>query len=126
MEIKFYKCNHCGSIALKVVDSGAPLICCGEPMVELVAGSQDAALEKHVPEVKVDGNSIHVNVGSVDHPMQDEHFIQFICLSKETGAEIHTLKPADAPATDFYIDNSEHPKSVFEYCNLHGLWKKDL
>lgn len=66
MDVKFYKCMHCGNIAVKVFDAGVPLVCCGEKMVELVAGSQDAALEKHVPAVEVEGNKVVVNVGSVD------------------------------------------------------------
>ena len=71
MDVKFYKCMHCGNIAVKVFDAGVPLVCCGEKMVELVADSQDAALEKHVPAVEVEGNKVIVNVGSVDHPMLD-------------------------------------------------------
>ena len=68
MEVKFYKCNHCGNIAVKVVDKGVPLVCCGEKMVELVPDSVDAATEKHVPKVDRLEGHIHVNVGSVDHP----------------------------------------------------------
>lgn len=94
MEVKFYKCMHCGNIAIKVFDSGVPLVCCGEPMVELVADTQDASLEKHVPAVTVEGNRVHVNVGSVDHPMEEQHYIQFICLVKQDSYDIHPLKPA--------------------------------
>lgn len=83
MKIQFYKCMHCGNIAVKVFDSGVPLVCCGEKMEELVADSQDASLEKHVPDITVDGNKVHVNVGSLDHPMETEHYIQFICLLKK-------------------------------------------
>ena len=85
MDVKFYKCMHCGNIAVKVFDAGVPLVCCGEKMVELVAGSQDAALEKHVPAVEVEGNKVVVNVGSVDHPMLEEHWIQFIRLVTAKG-----------------------------------------
>lgn len=126
MQVKFYKCMHCGNIAIKVVDSGVALVCCGEPMVELVPDTQDAALEKHVPAVDIDGNHIHVNVGSVDHPMMEEHYIQFICLVKNTGYEIHPLTPDMAPAADFTLTDGEVPEAVYEYCNLHGLWKVDL
>ena len=79
MDVKFYKCMHCGNIAVKVFDAGVPLVCCGEKMVELVADSQDAALEKHVPAVEVEGNKVIVNVGSVDHPMLEEHWIPGRC-----------------------------------------------
>ena len=101
MDVKFYKCMHCGNIAVKVFDAGVPLVCCGEKMVELVAGSQDAALEKHVPAVEVEGNKVVVNVGSVDHPMLEEHWIQFIA-------------------------EGETPLKVYEHCNLHGLWVTEI
>ncbi len=126
MEIKFYKCEHCGNIALKAVDSGVPLVCCGEPMVLLVPDTTDAALEKHVPDVNIDGNCVHVNIGSVDHPMTPEHYIQFICLVKDSAYEMHPLASDDAPHADFYLGESEHAVAVYEYCNIHGLWKKDL
>ncbi len=126
MEVKFYKCVHCGNIAIKVVDSGVPLVCCGEPMVELVPDTTDAALEKHVPALTREGNKIHVNIGSVDHPMTPEHYIQFICLVKDEGYDIHPLSDSDAPATDFFIGEGETPIAVYEYCNLHGLWKLDI
>ncbi len=126
MEVKFYKCVHCGNIAIKVVDSGVPLVCCGEPMVELVPDTTDAALEKHVPALTREGNKIHVNIGSVDHPMTPEHYIQFICLVKDEGYDIHPLSDSDAPATDFFIGEGERPIAVYEYCNLHGLWKLDI
>lgn len=126
MQVKFYKCIHCGNIALKVYDSGVDLVCCGEPMVELIPDTQDAALEKHVPDVTIDGNHIHVNVGSVDHPMIPEHYIHFICLAKDNGYEIHPLESGEAPNTDFYLGDGETACTVYEYCNLHGLWKLDL
>ena len=98
MDVKFYKCMHCGNIAVKVFDAGVPLVCCGEKMVELVAGSQDAALEKHVPAVEVEGNKVVVNVGSVDHPMLEEHWIQFICLVTDKGCRF-TRSPRAMPPT---------------------------
>lgn len=126
MQVKFYKCEHCGNIALKVYDSGVPLVCCGEPMVELVADSMDASLEKHVPAVTPEGNVLQVNVGSLDHPMEPEHYIQFVCLLKDTGYEIHPLQPGDAPHTSFYVADGEKAITVYAYCNIHGLWKTDL
>jgi superoxide reductase len=95
-------------------------------MVELVAGAVDAALEKHVPAVTREDGCIHVNIGSVDHPMTPDHFIQFICLVKAQGYEIHPLQDTDAPATDFYLAEGEEAIAVYEYCNLHGLWKTEL
>lgn len=109
MDVKFYKCMHCGNIAVKVFDAGVPLVCCGEKMVELVADSQDAALEKHVPAVEVEGNKVIVNVGSVDHPMLEEHWIQFICLVTDKGYQIHPLAPGDAPHAEFVVAEGETP-----------------
>lgn len=126
MQVKFYKCSHCGNIAIKVFDSGVPMVCCGEPMEELVADSVDAALEKHVPDVHIEGNHVHVNIGSVDHPMTPEHYIQFICLVKDKSYEICPLNPDMAPHADFYLGEGEKACAVYEYCNIHGLWKKDL
>ncbi len=126
MSLKFYKCMHCGNIAVKAFDSGVPLVCCGENMVELVADTQDASLEKHVPAVQMEGGRIHVNIGSIDHPMEEEHYIQFICLEKADGYEIHPLEPGDAPCCDFFLGEGEKPVAVYEFCNIHGLWKTDL
>lgn len=126
MEVRFYRCKHCGNVAMKVVDSGVSLVCCGEDMEELVAGVQDAALEKHVPAVTVDGSSVHVNVGSVDHPMEDEHYIQFICLVCDKGYQVRALKPGDAPSADFVLPEGATAKAVYELCNIHGLWKTEL
>ena len=119
MDVRFYKCMHCGNIAVKVYDAGVPLVCCGEKMVELVADSQDAALEKHVPAVEVAGDKVIVNVGSVDHPMTEEHWIQFICL-------VTDKTPADAPHAEFAVPAGETPVKVYEHCNLHGLWVAEL
>ena len=126
MDVKFFKCMHCGNIAVKVFDAGVPLVCCGEKMVELVADSQDAALEKHVPAVEVAGDKVIVNVGSVDHPMTEEHWIQFICLVTDKGYEVHPLVPETPPATDFFVAEGVQPLRVYEYCNLHGLWKREF
>lgn len=126
MEVRFFKCNHCGNVALKVVDGGAPLVCCGEEMVELVAGAVDAAQEKHVPVVTVDGDCAHVNVGSVDHPMEDDHYIQFICAVTDSSYAIHSLHPGNEPKADFRIAKGESLKAVYELCNIHGLWKVEL
>lgn len=126
MEAKFYKCEHCGNIALKVVDAGVPMVCCGEKMTELVAGSVDAAVEKHVPAVTVDGNKVSVVVGSVEHPMTEEHLIQFICLVTEKGYQVAPLTAADAPKAEFVVAEGDAPVAVYEHCNLHGLWVAKL
>ena len=126
MDIKLYKCAHCGNIAIKVVDSGVPLVCCGEPMEELVAGAVDGAFEKHVPQVTVDGVNVHVQVGEVAHPMTEPHFITMVVLVTEKGYQVAPLTPADAPEANFTVAAGDKPVKVYEYCNLHGLWVKEI
>ncbi len=124
--MKFYKCETCGSIITKLNDSGVPVVCCGKPMTELVPGATDGALEKHVPAVTVDGKKVSVQVGEVEHPMMEEHFIQFIVLETEAGFMKKTLKPGDKPAAEFVLADGDKAVAVYEYCNLHGLWVKEL
>ena len=85
MEQKFFICKHCGNIIAKVNDSGVPVVCCGEPMSEIVPGTTDAAVEKHVPEYTVEDGVVKVKVGSVEHPMIPEHYIQWISLQTKQG-----------------------------------------
>ena len=126
MNIKFYKCNHCGNVAIKVVDSGVPLVCCGEKMEELVPGSVDAAKEKHVPAVTVEGNVVNVQVGEVEHPMTEEHLITNIVLLTDAGYQVAALTAQDKPVATFVVPEGVKPLKVYEYCNLHGLWVKEL
>jgi superoxide reductase len=121
----FYICKHCGNIAVKVVDRGPKLSCCGEEMVPLKANTVDAAKEKHVPVVSVEGNKLSVNVGSVDHPMTQEHHIEFIYVQTEKGGMRKALPIDGKPHATFALDDDK-AVAVYEYCNLHGLWKVDL
>ena len=123
MEQKFYICKHCGNIIAKVKDAGVPVVCCGEPMSEIVPGTTDAAVEKHVPVWTVENGIVHVKVGSVEHPMLPEHFIQWIALETNQGSQIKYLQPGQAPEAVFALAEGEQVVSVYEYCNLHGLWK---
>ena len=123
--MKFYKCEGCGKIAVLFRESACPTKCCGEPMVEVVPGTVDAAREKHIPDVKIEGDKVFVQVGSVAHPMLDAHYIQFICLETENGVQIKYLKPGQEPKAEFSL-NGEKPVAVYEYCNLHGLWVNEL
>ena len=124
MATKFYKCEHCGNVVIKVVDSSVPLICCGEKMKELVPNTVDASQEKHVPVVtRLDDCRIKVEVGSMAHPMTPEHHIAFIYVETENGGMRIDLK--DKPEAVFCTCNDK-PIAVYEYCNLHGLWKVDL
>ena len=124
MATKFFKCNHCGNVIVKVVDAGVPVMCCGEKMVELVPNTVDASGEKHLPVVTVlDNNTIKVEVGSVAHPMLPEHHISFVYVETENGGIQVNLK--DKPEAVVYL-GEEKAVAVYEYCNLHGLWKTEL
>lgn len=120
--MKFYVCEHCGNKITFVEDKGVPVMCCGQKMTELVPNTTDAAQEKHVPVVEQDGDKIIVKVSSVAHPMQEEHSIQWIAVETDKGSQIKYLKPEDKPEAEFNIAG-EKLAAVYEYCNLHGLWK---
>lgn len=126
VETKFYICERCGNIIGKIYDSGVPVVCCGQPMKQLVPGTVDASLEKHVPVVTVEGNTVKVAVGAVEHPMLPEHYITWIYLQTNVGGQRKALQPGGAPAAVFALAEGEVPVAVYEYCNLHGLWKADI
>ena len=121
--MKFYQCSHCKNIITYVDNKGGPVMCCGEKMQELVPGTVDAALEKHVPVVEKDGNKVSVKVGSVTHPMLEEHYIVFIAIETKNGSQIKYLKPGEEPAAEFVLADGDEFVAAYEYCNLHGLWK---
>ena len=123
MELKFYRCSHCGNIVAYVKSSGVPVVCCGEKMQQLIPGTTDAAVEKHVPVYTVEGNIVKVQVGSVAHPMLEEHSIEWIALQTNKGNQRKVLKPGEAPEACFLLCDGEEVEAVYEYCNLHGLWK---
>ena len=122
---KFYICRHCGNLAYIMQDGGVNPVCCGSKMEELHANSTDAATEKHVPVVTVEGDTVKVVVGSVVHPMTPEHLIQWIFVETEKGGHFKKLTPEDAPEAVFNL-NGEKAVAVYEYCNLHGLWVTNL
>lgn len=123
MELKFYSCEICGKIIAMVKDTGVPTICCGQPMKEIVPGSVDAAAEKHVPVVSSDGNIVTVEVGSVPHPMVEEHYIEWIVLSTKEGMQRKELNPGDEPKAEFALTDGDEVIGALAYCNLHSLWK---
>ena len=124
MKVTFYRCKKCGNIVELIHDGGGELFCCGEPMVELKGNTTDAATEKHVPVVEKKGIGVLVNVGSVAHPMTAEHWIQFIAVVTKHGIFRKHLTPQDKPEAAF--DCIGDVVAVYEYCNLHGLWKVEL
>ena len=123
MEMKFYRCEVCGQIVAAVKKKPCPVTCCGKPMQEIVAGSVDAAAEKHVPVVAREGDKVVVTVGSVAHPMGEEHYIEWIALKTKQGNQRKALKPGDAPQACFALCEGDEVETAFAYCNLHGLWK---
>lgn len=123
MEQQFYKCRKCGQIVAMVKKTGSPLICCGEEMVLMKANTTDGAKEKHVPVYKVDGNMVRVVIGETAHPMQENHYIEWISLQTSLGNQRKVLKPGDAPEAAFVMMEGEEIQAVYAYCNLHGLWK---
>ena len=119
--MKFFRCDHCGNFVGVINDAGVPMMCCGQKMTEVVAGTTDAAVEKHVPVVTVDGNIVKAVVGSVEHPMIEEHYIEWIALETEKGVQRKTLKAGDAPAAEFALTADDKVVAAYAYCNLHGL-----
>lgn len=124
-ESKFYVCKHCGNVVTFINESGAPLTCCGDLMDQIVPNSVEAAVEKHIPVITIDGNKLAVTVGSVEHPMLPEHFIQWIYLETDKGFQMKYLAPGEQP-TVFFELNGEKPVVTYAYCNLHGLWKAEI
>ena len=124
MAQKFLVWEHCGNIVEGVKDAGVPMMCCGQKMTELVAGTTDAAVEKHIPVYEVKDNKIYVNVGEVEHPMMAEHFIEWVSVQTDKGTQLKKLAPGQKPEVVFAICEDEKVEAVYAYCNLHGLWKK--
>ena len=120
-EVKFLKCAVCGKIVGVIQDSAAPTMCCGQPMEEIIPGSVDAAAEKHVPVIEVDGSKVTVKVGEVAHPMEDDHWITWVYIKTEKGGQRKALKPGDAPEVVFELVDDKLV-AAYEYCNKHGLW----
>ena len=123
MEMKFYRCSHCGQIIAIVKETGVPVVCCGEPMAEVIPGTTDASLEKHVPVFTVEGNKVQVSVGSAAHPMLPEHYIEWVAIETKSGNQRKRLSPGDEPKVCFSICDGDEVKAVYAYCNLHSLWK---
>ncbi|MEF2919374.1 MAG: desulfoferrodoxin family protein [Acutalibacteraceae bacterium] len=124
-ENKFYICEHCGNLIEMVNNAGVPVMCCGQKMTKLEAGTVDASKEKHIPVVSVEGDTVKVEVGSVAHPMVEEHSILWVYLQTDKGCQRKNLEVGKEPVVTFALSN-EKPVSVYAYCNLHGLWKTEI
>ncbi len=123
---RFFICRRCGNIVAFIHRSGVPVVCCGENMQEIIPNSVDAAGEKHLPVISVEGNTVTVAVGSAPHPMSAEHYIQWISLECEHGNQRKELAPGDEPKAVFELSADDCPLAAYAYCNLHSLWKSEL
>lgn len=121
-EKQVYKCNVCGNIVEVLYAGGGELVCCGQPMGLLEEKTKDEGLEKHVPVIEKTEKGIKVKVGSIPHPMEEKHYIQWIEVVTDNGVYRKHLKPKDMPEAEFEI--KDKILKVREYCNVHGLWKK--
>lgn len=125
-EPKFYACEKCHVIIEEICGGKEQFSCDGVGLTELKANSTDASQEKHVPVVTKEGNRITVSVGSVIHPMSEEHSIEWIYLQTKHGSQRVNLSPVGKPEAIFLLPENDAPVAVYAYCNLHGFWKTDL
>ena len=125
---KFYYCERCGNLVGMVESSGVKVVCCGSPMIELEPNTTDAAQEKHVPVIASrNGDKLTVAIGSVPHPMTDEHHITWIALAQSNRTTRVMLPSTGESEAEFYLEGGEEaPVTAYAYCNLHGLWAADL
>ena len=122
---KFYICERCGNLVGVIHESGVPMMCCGQKMTKLEPGTVEASHEKHIPVAFVDGDTVTVMVGSVEHPMIAEHSILWVYLQTDKGGHRKCLEVGKAPVVTFTVPD-ETPVAVYAYCNLHGLWKSEV
>ena len=123
--MRIYHCEVCKNVAVNLFDGGGALNCCSKPMIELKAGVTDGAWEKHVPALTLEGDMLTVQVGETAHPMMSAHYIQFILAEQEDKVQYALLSPEKDPKA-FFVIQPEKPVTVYEYCNLHGLWTATL
>jgi len=124
MEQKFYICRHCGNIIAMIRNKGVPVYCCSEKMQLITPGTTEAAEEKHIPTYVLEGSTVHVTVGSVEHPMTQEHYIEWICLETEHVIQYAHLTPTDKPRAKFSLCEGDEVRAVYAFCNQHNLWRK--
>lgn len=125
-ELIFYRCSICGNLICMINDSGVTPTCCGTEMEAVTANTADAAAEKHVPCISRDGNKVMIAVGDLPHPMTQEHFIEWVILQTNRGTYSRRLHPENIPEVCFRIRSTECPVRVYAWCNLHGLWLREL
>lgn len=122
MEQKFLKCEYCGNIVAVVKNVNDSIICCGEKMKQIIPGTIEASREKHIPDYVIQENKVIVNIGSIEHPMVPEHYIEWVSLQTKYGNQRKQLSPNQAPKVCFALCEGDEVEAVYAYCNLHGLW----
>lgn len=123
--MKFYVCMHCGNIVAFANNAGVPIMCCGQKMDELVPNTVEASAEKHLPVISREGNLITVAVGSVAHPMGEDHMIEWVALETQQGNQRKYLIVDGEPSVQFALVEGDAVVAAYAYCNLHGLWKTE-
>jgi len=123
--MKFYRCSHCGNIIAYAEHKGVKVFCCGEAMNEITPNTVDASQEKHLPVVTRNGNIVTVTIGTVPHPMTEEHNISWVALETKMGNQRKVLSVNGEPKVDFALCDGDEVISAYAYCNLHSLWKQD-
>lgn len=122
MDIRFYTCEHCHQIMVALEKKDVPVVCCGEPVSELILNSSEGAPEMHMPVYEIQNDKVVAAVGAVAHPMTEEHHIEWIALQTTSGIQSVRLKPGEKPEAVFPLNDSvEH---VYAFCNIHGMWKE--
>ncbi len=124
--MNLFKCEVCGKVVEIVRDTKVPLVCCGRPMQKLEANTQDGAHEKHIPVVEVFEDRLHIKVGEVEHPMVEAHWITNIYVVMGNNIMNVSLHPSEKPEATVYLNGYKGDVKVYEYCNLHGLYKTEL
>lgn len=124
IENRFLICEHCGNIVGMIHDAGVPVMCCGKEMQSLTS-DLNASSEKHTPVVNVNKDIVTVNVGSLSHPMTDEHSIVWVYLQTDRGGQRKCLEQGSEPVVSFALLD-EKPLAVYSYCNIHGMWKTEI
>jgi superoxide reductase len=120
-QLEIYKCEKCGNIVEVLHGGGGELVCCGEPMKQMVENTVDAAKEKHVPVIEKIQGGVNVKIGSTPHPMEEKHYIEWIEIIADGKAYRQFLNPGDEPQATFMVEAKDI--QAREYCNIHGLWK---
>lgn len=122
----FYVCRHCGNIVAYAHKSGVDVVCCGEKMARLTENTVEASTEKHLPLIKREGGEVRITVGSIEHPMEEKHYISWVALETKAGNQRKLLHPGQKPEAVFYIAPDDEVIKAYAYCNLHGLWSTAL